>query len=341
MIREAQVFSILLAFVYTSAARGQAPAVTLKIELQNLVEYREDILDPSQWGINPNITPISATTPVKCLGQRAVSLGDIVAVNGRPAKGTYVSRAVILCTNATPNPTQPIADTQRSAIAQHAYEILQSDGTPVGTITASGLNGGSPSPPGPPAGDANMAIVGGTGAFLGTRGQTASGVMQGLGGTQIPGRLASIMEDPANRRQNGGGHVVYTLYVIPLSWPTIMTTADGPAVTHSNDSSLVSASKPAAAGEMLTLVATGLGPTRPGMLPGQPFPSSPAAVVNSPMDVTVNGKSAEVLEAIGLAGTTDSYQVTFRLPSGTASGTASIQITAAWIPGALVSIAVQ
>ena len=119
------------------------------------------------------------------------------------------------------------------------------------------------------------------------------------------------------------------------------TTAGGPAIVHSSDFSLVSASKPAAAGEILSLFATGLGPTRASLTPGQPFPASPLAVVNSPIDVTVNEKSAEVLGAVDSPGAADGYQVNFRVPPGTAAGTATIQISSAWIPGAPVTIAVQ
>jgi hypothetical protein len=36
--------------------------------------------------------------------------------------------------------------------------------------------------------------------------------------------------------------------------------------------------------------------------PGKPFPASPLAAVNSPVDVAVNGKFAEVLAAVGLPG---------------------------------------
>jgi uncharacterized protein (TIGR03437 family) len=126
-----------------------------------------------------------------------------------------------------------------------------------------------------------------------------------------------------------------------MSWPTVVTTAGGPAIVHSSDFSLVSSSKPAAAGEILSLFATGLGPTRASLTPGQPFPSSPLAVVNSPIDVTVNGKSAEVLGAVGYPGTVDSYQVNFRVPSDTPKGSSSLQVTAAWIPGPPVSITVK
>jgi uncharacterized protein (TIGR03437 family) len=150
-----------------------------------------------------------------------------------------------------------------------------------------------------------------------------------------------MAEDPANRRINGGGTIRFFLHVIPLTTSQIATTAGGPAVTHSNDFTLVTASKPAAAGEILSLFASGLGPTSPGVYPGQPFPSSPAAAVNSPVDVTVNGKSAEVLAAVGSPGAVDGYQVNFRVPPDTAKGPATIQVNAAWIAGGPVNIAVQ
>jgi uncharacterized protein (TIGR03437 family) len=79
----------------------------------------------------------------------------------------------------------------------------------------------------------------------------------------------------------------------------------------------------------------------PGIDPGQPFPSSPLAVVNSPVEVTVNGKAAEVLAAVGYLGAVDGYQVNFQVPAGTAKGSASIQVSTAWILGAAVSIPVQ
>lgn len=180
-------------------------------------------------------------------------------------------------------------------------------------------------------------MTGGTGAFFGVRGQRGQETLSGA----IPESTASITEDPARRRQNGGGHLLTVLYVIPMSWPTVVITAGGPAIVHSNDFSPVSASKPAAAGEILSLFATGLGPTRTSLTPGQPFPSSPLAVVNSPIDVTVNGKSAEVLTAAGYPGAIDGYQVNFRVPPDTGSGAAAIQISAAWILGAPVSISVK
>ena len=109
----------------------------------------------------------------------------------------------------------------------------------------------------------------------------------------------------------------------------------------SNDFALVSASKPAAPGEILSLFVTGLGPTRPGVDPGKPFPTSPLQAANSPVEVTVNGRPAEVLAAVGFPGAVDGYQVNFRVPSDAAKGVATIQVSAAWIAGPEVRITVQ
>ena len=57
--------------------------------------------------------------------------------------------------------------------------------------------------------------------------------------------------------------------------------------------------------------------------------------------MTVNGKEAEVLSAVGYPGTVDGYEVNFRLPPDTVKGTATVQVSAAWIAGAAVSILVQ
>jgi len=199
-----------------------------------------------------------------------------------------------------------------------------------------GLNGGSTTP-GADLGGQNFAIVGGTGAFLGARGQQ--------GGRQIPQtippRAASIAEDPANRRRNGGGRVRWLLAVIPMTRPEVVMTGGEPMIAHMSDFKLVTPSNPAAAGEMLFLFATGLGPTVPGVDFGKPFPSSLRASVNSPLQVAVNGNPADVLVAAGFPGSADTYQVQFQVPPGTATGAALVQLTAAWIAGPAVSIAIR
>lgn len=330
MIQKAHKFTFTIWMGIMSLAQGQqAPATILVIDVDNNVEYQEDISDPSKYATNPNITP--SATPRNFYP--ATIIGDIVAVNGQPAKGTYIGRARSLYANVG-TPGAAVTDITRAALREQVFEILKTDGTPVGTVVALGDSGG-PTPPGAPsaAQKGNWAIVGGTGAFLGARGQE--------GVETNSARAASMAEDPGNRRTNGGGPARYILHIIPMEIPQISMTANGPAVTHSADFSLVSLSKPAAAGEVLSLFVTGLGPTVPGVDPGQAFAATPLAAVNSPVDVTVDGKAAEVLAAVGLPGTVDGYQVNFRMPTDAAKGVATIQVSAAWTAGVPVSIPVQ
>lgn len=333
MIRRKEILAMtVLLATHCGVALGQSPPATiLTIDLVNFVEYRQDVSDPAKFATDPNLT--TATTPRNFFV--ATMFADIVAVNGQPAKGLYVGRPRAILATPTPGPGQAIADTTHNSLRDLFFEIQKSDGTPIGSIAAIGLSGGA-SPPGAPLAQqgSNWAIIGGTGAFLGARGQAGSG-------TGNSPRAASISEDPTYRRSNGGGKAQFILQVIPMAVPQIAVTPNGPAVAHSNDFSLVTSSKPAAAGELLSLFATGLGPVNPGVDPGRPYPSSPLAAVNSPVEVTVNGKAAEVLAAVGYPGAVDGYQVNFRMPSDAAKGVATIQVSAAWIAGTPVNIAVQ
>ena len=82
-----------------------------------------------------------------------VQIGDIVTVNGQPAKGTLTQRStgLGLTPNAKPGglfPNSAIADTVRQNMVEICFEVLQADGTPVGSIMAQGVSQGS-APPGP------------------------------------------------------------------------------------------------------------------------------------------------------------------------------------------------
>jgi len=335
VIRRVNLFGIVIAVAlsYNSRAMAQSPSqVTLVINVQNAVEYQDDTGNPSQYASKANVTP---STPPKNFFVATI-IADIVSVNGQAAKGTYIGRSRSVILNPMPAGTatsEAIADVSRAALREHVFEIQRADGTPVGTIMSVGLSGG-PAPPGAPSTErANWAIVGGTGAFLGARGLVT--------GTGASSRAASMSEDPANRRVNGGASYSLILHVIPMSPPQTVMTANGPAIVHSSDFSLVSPSKPAAAGEILSLIATGLGPTVPEVDLGLPFPSDPLATVNSPITVTVNGEASDVLAAVGYPGAVDGYQVNFRVPSDAAKGVASVQVIAAWIPGPPVNINIQ
>ena len=336
-LRQAALAATLGAIAFSCPGLAQVPPPTiLRIDITNAVLYLEDSADLSKFGTDPNLT---TPAPPKNFFRNAV-IGDIRAVNGQSVTGTHTGTGPGGGNvRIVPTPGLAIADTVRNGVQVISFEILKNDGTPIGTILASGFTGGV-SPPGSPSNltGNNFVVIGGTGAFLGARGQ--AGTADNPPGV-APFRAASITEDPANRRRNGGGSQQWVVHLIPMERPEIIVGPAGPAITHSSDFSVVSASKPAAAGEMLSLFARGLGPVNPGVDPSAPFPSSPLATVNSPVEVTVNGKAAEVLSAVGYPGGMDGYQVNFRVPPDTAKGPASIQVSAAWISGAPVSIPVQ
>jgi uncharacterized protein (TIGR03437 family) len=109
------------------------------------------------------------------------------------------------------------------------------------------------------------------------------------------------------------------------------------------DFSAVTNARPARAGETLIIRATGLGPVRPNLDPPgvKPFTSDPLQEVNSPVEVTVNGRDAGVLNKVGWPGERNVYRVDFQVPPETPPGTAKLRLTAAWIPGSEVSFPIQ
>jgi uncharacterized protein (TIGR03437 family) len=325
------VAALILTAVFNQADAQTTPPVILEVDVENYVQYWADVTDPTKLASTP-----TQTTATGRAFMENVWVADVVAVNGTPARGTFVSRTQSFSYRPTPAPGQHIADINRNGgPTTEALEILLPDGTPVGTIVGTGFVAGT-APPGSPRGlmFSNVAVIGGTGAFLGVKGQCGIAMASGV-------RNASQSEDPSLRRTIGGGKMRMILHLIPAIRPEIVSLPDGPAVVHSADYTLVTAAAPAHKGEILSIVAKGLGPTRMNAGIGTPFPSDPLAVVNSPVAVVVNGIAAEVLGAVGYPGSTDAYQVNFRVPAETVAGAATLSISSAWIPSSSMTIPVR
>lgn len=325
--------SIFLLFV-AHALLAQAPRpTTLLVDVENWVEYLGDTDEVMKHGTDPNRT----TPRLPNTFFPGNLIGDIVGVNGQPAKGLVIHNARAIGASPTAAPGRAIADVTRGSNRQQYFEILMADGTQVGTIFAVGMQGGAV-PPGTPSSmttAANFAIIGGTGAFMGARGQV------GQAAQTVVARVASAQEDPSRRRIHGGGRIRFALTFYPMNYPAVLTSNGAAAIAHASDFAIVSAAKPAAAGEILALYASGLGPTRPSTDWWIPFPASPVSIVNSPVEVLVNGAKAEVLGAVGYPGAIDGYQVNFRVPADVAKGNATIVVTSAWSQSAPVSIPIQ
>src|SRR5436190_9186561 len=95
------------------AVQGQgSSSVILVVDVENVVQYFEDTSDLSKFATDPNVT-----TPVLPRNLNGgLVLGDIVAVNGQPAKGTMTRNARSAFLTTAPTPGQAIADTVRNAV---------------------------------------------------------------------------------------------------------------------------------------------------------------------------------------------------------------------------------
>jgi hypothetical protein len=333
--------TIVFIGLFTSAVSAQGPAGSLLvIDVENHTGYARDVAEYSLLATKPGPTAAAEARNF----DEVIFVGDIVSVNGRRVKGTLVE----ITNRISMRPDAPLgmaaADITRNNWAEWYFEILNEDGTRIGSIRVSGMSSqagfGQP-PPGQTSqiSAGSYVVVGGNGAFLGARGYM--GGVAGSAGQTSAVRVASMAEDPANRRSNGSGRLRQGIYIIPMFRPEITLVAGAPAIVHSNDYSLVTVEKPAKPGEILALFASGLGPTRPGVEPGAPFPSGALQLCNSPVEVLVNGKPGEVLYAGGYPGAVDRYQVNFRIPDGTVTGSAAVQLSSAWILGPEVRVPIQ
>jgi hypothetical protein len=119
----------LCAWAYSQPGQAQiaTPATILEIDVENIVQYHEDIFDVSKFGTNPTVTmPV-----VPRNFDYFLIIGDIVAVNGQPAKGTFANTTRMINLRPAPTPGQAIGDVFRNTVNNQIFEILKSDGTPL------------------------------------------------------------------------------------------------------------------------------------------------------------------------------------------------------------------
>lgn len=313
----------LLAVLVTSPLVAQVAEhpVVLMIDVENTAIYRGTVFDASKLAKDPG-----PTTSVNQAFVEAVNVGDIVAVNGKPANGLWSSPVYAMPYRQAPLPGQPIADFDLGGENFCSWTIFSPEGTLVGMITDTGPAGGVV---------AGHHVMGGLAGFFGVIGEHR---IQ----TITASRQASTAEDPANRRNFGGGKLQATFYLYPKFRPMIMLTQAGPAVFHA-DFSLVTSANPARKGELLIIRATGLGPVKPDLTPpgSVRFAAGPLQEVNSPVDVVFNGKELAAMNKIGWPGETDIYRVDFQVPGDAAAGEATLQLSAAWIPGPPVTVPIR
>src|SRR5262249_52591266 len=133
-------FALLLA----AGARAQEVPIILEVEVENRVNYVDDVIDPSKVAQSP--VPVTPNPAANFAG--VIIFADVTAINGNPAKGVMAARNQRLTLTRTPIPGQAISDVVRGVYSQISYEFLKPDGSPVGMIFAMGL-AGAPSPGSP------------------------------------------------------------------------------------------------------------------------------------------------------------------------------------------------
>jgi len=114
-----------------------------------------------------------------------------------------------------------------------------------------------------------------------------------------------------------GGQTGTQLFLLAPASPGIFTldvTGTGDGVIAHADNSLVSAAKPASAGEEVVIYATGLGATIPAFVTGTAANHANTTVL--PVRVTIGGKVAAVTYAGLTQGWVGLYQVNAIVPSG-------------------------
>jgi hypothetical protein len=142
-------------FLSTPGFSQDSDLTVLTVRIENSVQYIYDITDPLKIGTQPGIAPPSVTNFYPLM-----TIADVTQVNGTSVMGMMVQRGMGLNWNPAPQPGQAIADIARAAVYDYHLDLLQNDGTPIGTIMAIGLGGGPP-PPGIPQGSSSLTIVGG------------------------------------------------------------------------------------------------------------------------------------------------------------------------------------
>jgi uncharacterized protein (TIGR03437 family) len=313
----------LAVFALVVGVATTASAQILDIEINNGVFYVYDTTDLSTFATSPAVVPPWSGGPSPRNFFSGVFIADIVSVNGQPARGVMVRRGtrVGLTTNQVPG--QAIADTIRGFIDDGVWEIQTADGTAVGTFTTHGFIGG-PAPPGAPAAAAgtNLAVTGGTGAFFGVGGQLTAAPVTGSPGTRVQ---ASVREDPANRRINGGNRSRFLVQLLPAFRPEIVVAPGGRAVFHAADGRPVTTGHPATVGEALTLYARSLGPQLPSAA------GAGSQIATGAVQVVIDGLAADVISAAADPQRPDVYRINFVVPDGVLSPISTLSVSSAWV----------
>jgi uncharacterized protein (TIGR03437 family) len=154
---------------------------------------------------------------------------------------------------------------------------------------------------------------------------------------QAPTGLTTASLTKIQVNSSSGSSLAIPVPVVPAN-PGIFTYqagGKGQAKAINQDGSLngdgtnTGSDKPAPAGTIIALYATGLGPVDPPITQGTAAPSSPLSTTTLPINATIAGRSATVYWAGAAPGLIGAYQVNVLIPLGTPSGSARLVLSSA------------
>jgi uncharacterized protein (TIGR03437 family) len=140
---------------------------------------------------------------------------------------------------------------------------------------------------------------------------------------QVPFDAPQLAQDLIVTNSNGAGNTFKTNVTV-VAPGLYFDTVGGIALRQ--DLTLVRPNTPAAAGEPIGLVATGLGVTNPALETGQFAPLAPATTVDRNITATIGGRAANVVTAVALPGYAGVYAVVVVVPAGLTPGAQPVQI---------------
>jgi uncharacterized protein (TIGR03437 family) len=158
---------------------------------------------------------------------------------------------------------------------------------------------------------------------------------------QVPWELQG--QTSAQMKVTLDGDLIGNVVTIPLSnaSPTLFTYNNIAIGTDTSTFSLLSASNPAKRGSTIVLYANGLGPVNNQPASGNPAGSSPLATLVTLPTVTIGGQSAVVSYAGLVPSLPGLYQLNVVVPSGIATGTQNITVTAGGVTSPTSTLPIQ
>jgi uncharacterized protein (TIGR03437 family) len=252
-----------------------------------------------------------------------------------------VNGSAQLAGNLQPNPTPPLLDR---------------------VVSSASLSSDAPLAPG------GLISIFGTGLSEGEASSGGGSLPTELGGTQVviagtpaplfsvsPGRIQAVLpyEIGVNTRyqvlvQQGNKYVSSQPMAVASAQPAIFTADDsgkgqGLIYTVAADGSqtLAGPGAPAKPGDSILIRCSGLGAVDPAVAAGTAAPEPASKTVN-PATVSIGGQDAVVSFAGLLPGTTGTYQIQAKVPSGVSPGDQTpVVITIAGQPSPVVTMAVR